>query len=29
MAIYKLDDLLKKHNVTADQVTTYGSPQNI
>jgi len=29
MAIYKLDDLLKKHNVTEDQVTTYGSPQSI
>jgi len=29
MAIYKFDDLLKKHNVTADKVTTYGSPESI
>ncbi len=29
MAIYKFDDLLKKHNVTADQVTTYGSEESI
>lgn len=29
MAIYKLEDLLNKHNVTADQVTTFGSPESI
>lgn len=29
MATYKFDDLLKKHNVTADQVTTYGSDESI
>jgi hypothetical protein len=29
MAIYKFDDLLKKHNVTANQVTTYGSEESI
>lgn len=29
MAIYKLEELLKKHGVTADQVTEYGSEQSI
>lgn len=29
MAIYKFDDLLNKHGVTADQVTTYGSDASI
>lgn len=29
MAIYKLEDLLKKHNVTQDQVTSFGSEQSI
>lgn len=29
MAIYKFQDLLNKHNVTADEVTTFGSPQSI